>query len=372
MNLLVLLCIFLFLIISFYTYFYYSSLQIKCESLVVPSKTTVPAVMITNKVNNNKIYLLGDTSNHLYFFMVLNGKISSFYVDFQLGLTVPIFTIGFPSQKIKFQILSKDALPQTTSANLNYPFSKPTNVIASYVNCIRFKNNYYIGFDSVDFSKCIIQSKSNLKTVPNQYTYVFDFSLPSTTPKSFMYAVGNGISCQGYQIQDKKVVYKAIKPHSALDIAPTASTNTVGRITFSNSMYIDGNVNSKFLSFVGNNACVQYNCISLPPVPMIQYWNFKPYIPEMYGSVTLSTLISPSMTAPSMTAPPMTAPPMTAPPMTPPSMTPPSMTPPSMTPPPSPTGLGLYLYSLTVLSECISIVVSEFTVSKHQTKLFRH
>ena len=156
MNLFALLCTFLFLIIAFYTYFYYSSLQIKCESLIVPSTTTVPVVMITNKVNNNKIYLLGDQANHLYLFMVLNGKLSSFYVDFQLGMTVPIFVIGFPSQKIKFQILSRDATPQTTSTNLNYPFSKPTNVIASYVNCIRFKNNYYIGFDAVDFSKCKI------------------------------------------------------------------------------------------------------------------------------------------------------------------------------------------------------------------------
>ena len=144
MNLFVLLCTFLFLIIAFYTYFYYSSLQIQCESLVVPSTTTVPVVMITNKVNNNKIYLLGDQANHLYLFMVLNGKFSSFYVDFQLGMTVPIFTIGFPSQKRKFQILSNDAIAQISSTNSNYPFNKPTNVIASYVNCIRFKNNYYI------------------------------------------------------------------------------------------------------------------------------------------------------------------------------------------------------------------------------------
>jgi len=79
-------------------------------------------------------------------------------------MTVPIFTIGFPSQKRKFQILSNAAIAQISSTNSNYPFNKPTNVIASYVNCIRFKNNYYIGFDGVDFSKCLIQSKSNLKT----------------------------------------------------------------------------------------------------------------------------------------------------------------------------------------------------------------
>ena len=310
MNLLVVICTFLFLIITFYFYFHYP--QTKCEGLTVPSTpTTVPAVVITNQKNNNKIYLLGDTANHLYLFMVSNGKKSSFYVDFQLGFTIPIFSMVFPSSSTMFQILSTAKNDPGTSvpSNSSYPFQTPSNVTASYTNCIQFKNNYCIGFDGVDYSKCIIQYNSNSITTPNLYSCVFDFSISTESSNSFMYVSGSGISNVGYVLNqtEKTIVYKRIKPHPSLMISESNVTTRVGRITFSNSMYIDGSSSSDFLSFVGNNACVQYNCIS-SSIPLIEYWNFKPYDPAMYGSVIKYTASPPTAMTPSPTSPPTAMP----------------------------------------------------------------
>ena len=306
MNLLVVICTFLFLIVTFYLYFHYPFANKTCESLTVPSTpTTVPAVVITNDKNDNKIYLLGNSANHLYLFMVSNGKKSSFYVDFQLGLTVPIFSMVFPSSSIMFQILSTSSDNPGTSvhSNSSYPFQTPSNVTASYSDCIQFKNNYCIGFDGVDYSKCIIQYNSNSVTTPNLYSCVFDFSISTKSSNSFMYVSGSTKSNVGYVLnqKEKTIVYKRIKPHPSLMIAQSNATTRVERITFSNSMYIDGSSSSNFLSFVGNNACVQYNCIS-PSIPLIEYWNFKPYDPAMYGSVIKYTASSPTAMTPSPTA----------------------------------------------------------------------